>query len=107
MIAKYNEDIAKNVEQKVIEVFGCRLYDIVQMKDTFEKKVLVFILKNLYSFDKHNIGKAYSMSYLYVPTVCEEIEQLFLLDPDFRKKMVQVAKLLNFKFSENENKAVA
>lgn len=93
---KYNEEIAKQVEDAVMQVYGCRFSEIVGCIDTPSKKVVVFILSKLFDFDKRNIAVAYSMTYLYVPTVVDEIEMQFIISPAAREKIINVSKLIGY-----------
>ncbi|MBF04999.1 MAG: hypothetical protein CMP76_17115 [Flavobacterium sp.] len=92
----YNEDIAKEVETAVMCVFGCKLTDLVGFFDTDYKKIVVFVLSKLYGFDKRNIAQAYSMSYMYVPTVVDEIELRYLLDVKIREKLIEIVKIIGY-----------
>lgn len=85
-------DIEKviNLENAVCEVFDCRVSEIVSLKDTLVKKVVVFVLSKLFEYDKRVIGHHYQMTYLYVPTVVSEVENMIKKVPDFESKINQV-----------------
>ena len=93
---KYNEQKAKEVENAVMAVFQCKLSEIIGPIDTQYKKVVVFILNKLLDYDKRNIGVAYTMTYLYVPAVVDEIERKFLLDIEIREKITEVTKIIGY-----------
>jgi hypothetical protein len=92
----YNEIKAKEVEAAVMQVFNCKLSEVIGVIDTRYKKIAVFVLHKLLGYDKRNIAQAYSMSYLYVPTVVDEVEILFLLDPAVRQKISEVTKIIGY-----------
>jgi hypothetical protein len=83
----FNNKKAKEVENAVMDVFNSKLVEIIGYSDKLSKKVVVFILHKLLDMDKRCVGAAYNMSYLYVPTASNEIENLFLTDFDFRNKI--------------------
>ena len=84
------------VEQAVMQVLDCNLHEIVNFPDTFSKKVVVFVLSKFYDFDKRNIGQAYQMTYLYVPTVVDEMEFRLLTDWKFREQISLILNKLNY-----------
>ncbi|MFT5760910.1 MAG: hypothetical protein ACI8WA_000011 [Polaribacter sp.] len=92
----YNEAKAKQVENAVMQVFQCSISDLIGNSDTQYKKVVVFILNKLLGYDKRNIGVAYSITYLFVPTVVNEIENEFLLNFEMRKKITEVTKIIGY-----------
>lgn len=87
---------AKEVEAIVCETFGCRIADIVCYSDTVFKKVVVYVLSKFYAYDRRSIGHAYQMTYLYVPTVVEEMEVQMRLLTGFRDKIVEVLKRVEY-----------
>lgn len=88
------------VENAVMCEFDCKYHDIVSFPDTFEKKVVVFLLSKFYDFDKRNLGKAYQMTYLFVPTVVDQLEFQLFTDWKFRAKIAIVLKNLKYEFKE-------
>lgn len=92
----YNIEKAKEVENAVMQVFQCNVSDLIGFDDTPYKKVVVFVLSKLLGYNKRNIGIAYNMTYLYVPTVSDEIERLFLLDRTTRNKITEVTKIIGY-----------
>jgi hypothetical protein len=87
---------AKIVEQAVCTEFGCSIYDIVSFKDTFFKKVVVFLLVKVYGYNKRNVGIKYQMSYLYVPTVVEHLEWQYRTVGAFEISIGNVCKKLGY-----------
>lgn len=87
---------AKMIEDAVCAEFGCNIYDIVCFKNTFFKKVVVFVLTKLYGFNKRNIGLKYQITYLYVPTVVIELENMIKTVPGFEIKINNVFKEVGF-----------
>lgn len=73
----YNIENAKRIENAVCEEFGCGIRDILSFKDTFFKKVVVFLLVKIHDYRSRDIAVNYQMSYLYVPTVVAEMERDF------------------------------
>jgi hypothetical protein len=96
----FDKNKCVEVENAVISEFDCKHHDIFGFPDTFPKKVVVFLLSKFYDFDKRNLGTAYQMTYLYVPTVVEELEFRLLTDWHFRAKIAIVLKILNYEFKE-------
>lgn len=92
----YDESIAKEVENAVMQVYGCNLSEVIGVIDTPYKKIVVFVLYKLLNYEKRHIANAYSMSYLYVPTVVNEIEIQFLLDSKLRQKLCEITKIINY-----------
>ncbi len=102
--ATYNESKAKEVEAAVMQVFDCKLSEVIGVSDTPYKKVVVFVLKKLLDFDKRNIARAYSMNVYYVPTVVDEIEMMFLIDASTRNKIVEVSKIIGYECKTMDQK---
>lgn len=98
--ATFNKEKASEIENAVCEVFGCGVSEILGFSDTIFKKVVVFILHRLYDCDKRSIGASYQMTYLYVPTVVDEIEFKMLVVFGFRKKIIEVCDKINFQYDE-------
>lgn len=92
----FDENKAKEIEQIVCGVFGFYPLDIVRIKDTFSKKVVVFLLFKYFGFDKRNIGRAYQMTYLYVPTVVAEMESMYDRECEFEFKIDCVLKKMGY-----------
>lgn len=92
----FNEVKSREIETAVMEVFDCKISEIVGFSDKISKKVVVFILFKLLDFDKRLIGANYNMSYLYVPTASNEVETLFLTDYEFRKKVCCVINIIGY-----------
>lgn len=86
----YDEVFAKRVEQAVMEAFGCQLSELVGLKDTEGKEALVFVLFKFYDFDKKQLGKAYWITWPYVPTVADKMTERFLGDKNYREKVKMV-----------------
>lgn len=86
---------ATAVENAVCKVFNCRISEIVSLKDTLVKKVVVFVLSKDDDFDKRVIGYQYQITYLFVPTVIEELERMCINDMFFRDKIESVFSALN------------
>lgn len=99
----YNETKAKEVEAAVMQVFDCKLSEVIGVTDTPYKKVVVFILNKLLEFDRRNIARAYSMNAYYVPTVVDEIELMFLIDATTRNKITEVTKIIGYAYKMDSN----
>lgn len=95
-----NKEKASEIENAVCEVFGCSVSEILGVSDTIFKKVVVFILHRLYNYDKRTIGTSYQMTYLYVPTVVDEMEFQLLVVSGFREKIIEVCNRINFQYDE-------
>lgn len=90
----FNQDVSTAVENAVIRVFECDRCEILQYKDTDMKKLVVFILFQFYKYDWHFVGKAYQMTYLYVPTVADDGYYRYNTDDVFREKVDLVLEIV-------------
>lgn len=90
MESLFDHKVATEVENAVTLYFGCKRSDILQFRDTDEKKVVVFILYHFFQYDWHMIGKAYQMTYLYVPTVAEMLAYRYKCEADFKRRIDEV-----------------
>lgn len=95
-ITTFDKQKCAAVEQAVMNVLDCNLHEIVNYPDTFSKKVVVFVLSKFYDFDKRNVGVAYQMTYLYVPTVVDQMEFRMFTDWKFREQVAMILKHLNY-----------
>lgn len=91
----FDSEKASAVENAVSEVFDCRVSEIVSMRDTLVKKVVVFILYKTENFNSYVLAAKYQISYLYVPTVVSELEYMKKVVPGFEIKIQSVLKFLN------------
>jgi hypothetical protein len=83
------------IELAVCKEFECRICDLVNVTDTFQKKVVVYILMHQ-EFDKRIIGHKYQMTYLYIPTVVAETENMMNMVPAFKEKINRILKSINY-----------
>ena len=88
----FDTEKAKRVESAVCSEFGCAICEIVSFRDSIFKKVVVFILSKHFGYDKRVLGHKYQMTYLYVPTVVEEMEFMIKTVPSFEEKINSVLK---------------
>lgn len=86
----FDEAVAKRVEAALMGEFGYLYSELVGLPDTDAKKALVFVLFKFFEFEKRNIGKAYSMTWPYVPTVSDQLTDKFLQDVPWREKIIRV-----------------
>jgi len=104
----FDTENAKIVEQAISSEFGCRVSEIVSLRDSLVKKVVVFLLSKTKNYDARTLGHKYQMSYLYVPTVIQEIEYLIKTVPGFELKINAVLnKIENEKILDFGGKRVA
>lgn len=97
----FNIENATVVENAVCEVFDCRVSEIVSLKDTLVKKVVVFVLVKYFEIDKRVVGHQYQMTYLFVPTVVAELENIIKNAVDFQIKINKVYERIELKIKEN------
>lgn len=83
------------VELAVCKEFECEILDLVSVTDTFQKKVVVFLLIRQ-GFDKRIVGHKYQMTYLYVPTVVQQTEYMMKVVPAFKEKIERILKSLDY-----------
>lgn len=83
----FDTEKAKRIELAVCSEFGNSLSEIVSFRDTIFKKAVVFILSKYFDCDKRILGHKYQMTYLYVPTVVNEVEFLIKTVPSFDSKI--------------------
>jgi len=88
--------VATEVENAVMAVFKCERHDIVQFKDSDVKKAVVFVLYYHLGYNKRVIGWNYKMTHWYVPTACDEVAALCVLNGDVKSKIDEV--LNNIKY---------
>lgn len=70
--------------------FSCSLAKIVSFPDTLEKKIAVFILKHFQGYDSKDIGLAYCITWLYVPTVVNQMMDRYSREPIFRERLMRI-----------------
>ena len=92
----FNLEKAKIIEDAVCVEFGCSIYEIICFKNTFFKKVVVFLLSKVHEYNKRNIGHKYQITYLYVPTVVEELEWQFKNVEAFQVSINNVCKKIGY-----------
>ncbi len=83
----FDNTVATAVENAVMEVYGSKRHEIYQFIDSEAKKVVVFILFHHFGYDKFSIGRNYQMTYLYVPTVADELEFWYKKDVSLKEKI--------------------
>lgn len=83
----FDTEKANSIENAVCREFGFSISEIVSYRDTMAKKVVVFLLVKYFEFNKRVIGRKYQMSYLYVPTVIAEMEQMRKVVAVFKEKI--------------------
>lgn len=88
----FDNEKAKAVENAVSNVFDCRVSEIVSLKDTLVKKVVVYILFKTEGYCSRVLAANYQISYLYVPTVIAELEYMKKVVPGFESKIESVLK---------------
>ncbi|MNF74812.1 hypothetical protein D3C85_601390 [compost metagenome] len=91
----FDTENAKIIEQCISLEFGCRVSEIVSLRDSLVKKVIVFILSKTKNYDARTLGHKYQISYLYVPTVVQEIEYLIKTVPGFEIKILNILKKID------------
>ena len=88
----FDTEKAKKIEAAVCSEFGTGISDIVSIRDTMSKKVVVFILSKHHGFGNRIIGHKYQMTYLFIPMVILEIENLIKLVPGVGVKIDTILK---------------
>jgi hypothetical protein len=86
---------AEMVERAISAEFGCKVSEIVSLRDSLFKKVVVFILSKTQHYDARVLGVKYQISYLYIPTVIAEMEHLIKTVPLFESKIKNVYEQIN------------
>lgn len=90
----FDTEKANRIENAVCSEFGFSVSEVVSFRDAIAKKVVVFLLVKYLGLDKRMVGKMYQMSYLYVPTVVAEMEQMEKVVLGFENKINGVLKLI-------------
>lgn len=100
----FDTEKAKQIEAAVCCEFGTGISDIVSIRDTMAKKVVVFILSQHFKFGNRIIGHKYQMTYLFIPMVILEIENLIKLVPGVGIKIDTILKKYSMrkKWTEKE-----
>ncbi|MGQ7945035.1 hypothetical protein [Flavobacterium sp. WC2509] len=96
----FDTENAKIVEQAISSEFGCRVSEIVSLRDSLVKKVIVFLLSKTKKYDARTLGHKYQISYLYVPTVIAEMEYMIKTVPVFETKINNVYERIGFESKE-------
>lgn len=86
----FNTEKARIVENAVAEVFGCSVSEILSIKDTLVKKVVVYILFKNKNYNARVLSVNYQISHLYVPTVVVELDYMIKVVPGFDVKIKNV-----------------
>lgn len=86
----FDTEHAKKIELSIISEFGCKHSEIVSLRDSFVKKVAVFILSKTKNYNTRILGANYQISHLYIPTVISEIEYLIKIIPAFELKIKNI-----------------
>lgn len=93
----FDAEYANKLELVISSEFGCNRSEIVSLRDSFVKKVTVFILFKTKNYDTRILGANYQISWLYVPTVIKEIEYMLKVVPGFEIKIKNVYQLISEK----------
>jgi hypothetical protein len=86
----FDTENAEIIEQIVCTEFGCRISEIVSLRDSFVKKVVVFLLCKTQNYDVRLLAVKYQISHLYIPTAVAEIEYMVKTVPGFELKINNV-----------------
>lgn len=86
----FNNEEATAVEIAVSKVFECKRSEMVSLKDTLVKKVVVFILFKTEKYSSHILAANYQISYLYVPTIVNELDYMRKVVPGFEIKINKI-----------------
>ena len=86
----FDTEKANSIEQAVCSEFGFSISEIVSLRDTIAKKVVVYLLVNQCGFDKRMVARKYQVSHLYVPTLIEEIEYMKKVVAVFKGKILVI-----------------
>lgn len=92
----FNLEKAIMIEEAVCAEFGCSVHEIVCFRNTFFKKVVVFLLTKIHQYNRRNIGLKYQITYLYVPTVVQELEYQYKNVFVFKTAIDNVCKKLGY-----------
>lgn len=92
----FDTELAAALEAVICEVFNCCVPEIVGMRYTLAKKVIVFILSDQYGYTNRIIGRKYQLSHLYVPTLVREMEYQNKVDLSFKNKIETVKKRMAY-----------
>lgn len=86
----FDTEHAKKLELAISFEFGCKHSEIVSLRDSFVKKVTVFILSKTKNYNTRILSANYQISHLYIPTVISEIEYLIKIIPAFELKIKNI-----------------
>ncbi|QGK72823.1 hypothetical protein [Flavobacterium sp. SLB02] len=93
----FDAEYANKLELAISSEFGCNRSEILSLRDSFVKKVTVFILFKTKDYDTRVLGANYQISWLYIPTVIKEIEYMLKVVPGFEIKIKNVYQLISEK----------
>lgn len=92
----FDTEHAKKLELAIITEFSCKHSEIVSLRDSFVKKVAVFVLSKTKNYNTRVLGANYQISWLYIPTVITEIDFFIKTVPAFEVKINNIyAKILD------------
>lgn len=86
----FDTEKANSVEKAVCCEFGFSVPQIVGLRDTIAKKVVVYLLVSYFGFDKRKVARKYQVSHLYVPTLVQEMQYMEKVVAVFKGKIVLV-----------------
>jgi len=92
----FDTEYTKKLEFAISVEFSCKISEIVSLRDSLVKKVIVFLLSKTKNYDARTLGHKYQISYLYVPTVIAEMEYMIKTVPGFEMKINAVLKTLDY-----------
>jgi hypothetical protein len=98
----FNIENAKEVEKAVMLVFGAKYSELIGTTDTTCKKVVVFILKHYFNFNQRHLARTYSVNYLYVPTIVDQMIYQVKVDGVFSEKVNRVLENIGYGIKEME-----
>jgi hypothetical protein len=91
-ITFFDTDKAIAIETAVMTEMDCSIYKIIGGNNTMEKKVVVFLLTKLFGYNWRIIGRKYQITYLYVPTVVQQLQYQYKVDLNFKKMINNILK---------------
>ena len=96
----FDTALAAVLEAEICKVLNCSVGDIVGMRYTLSKKVIVFILSDHYKYTNRIIGRKYQLSHLFVPTVVREMKYQYQVDLVLRSKIESIKKSISYEKME-------
>jgi hypothetical protein len=88
----FDNEKSAAIESAVCNEMNCSIYSLNGGDNTMSKKVVVFLSSKLLDYNRRLIARKYQITYLYVPTVVEDMQWKYKVDLVFRNTINNILK---------------